>query len=472
MPQQQVQHARHSQYVANISKWKKCRDVFDGEETIKGEGETYLPKLDGQTDAQYEAYKTRGRFYNAYNKTIKGHVGLGLRKPVVVDSPDSMGEIDDNIDRQGSDIRAHIRSVLEEVMITGRAGTLVDYTAVDSHATMADVKEDRPYWVMYPTEDILDWEYTDGNLTYLSLRELRSVRGVVSSEEDRYLYRVLEIVEGVYIQTVYEGMKPEGEVVDIKVNNGSIGFIPFIVHQSGFGEDVKAPPLEDLANLNLSHYRLKADHMHGLHYVALPTPWVTGVDEDNAPDKIGPEAIWILSNSESKVGMLEFTGQGLSAIKEELKSIEDQMAILGSRILLPELVENTATAAKLRSMSETSDLSTIIIVITKQLNRLYAFTVMWAGSGDAETEIKLDTNFLPKEMDAQMLTAMVGAWQASAFDQGTLVDNLQKAEIISSEKDIPEMLTTIEQEENERMEKAAKAIAAVSSESGDNDEDE
>lgn len=140
--------------------------------------------------------------------------------------------------------------------------------------------------------------------------------------------------------------------------------------------------------------------------------------------------------------------------------MEDQMAILGSRILLPDLVENTATAAKLRSMSETSDLATIIIILTKQINRLYEFTVTWAGAVSAEEDgIELDTNFLPKEMDAQLLTAMVGAWQATAFDRNVLNDNLLKAEIIDAETDLDEMLANIEAEEGDRMEKAAQSIA-------------
>ncbi len=468
---QTVQHVRHASYTAFSATWKKCRDVYSGEDVVKNNGVTYLPKLDRQTDAQYDAYVARSRFYNAFRKTVKGHVGLGLRKPVIIEASDSMDEINNNIDRQGSDVRAHIRSAVEQVLVSGRAGTLVDFTTVDSSATMADIKNDRPYWVLYNAEDILDWDYEDGNITRLVLREFRQTSEAFATEDDRYLYRVCKIEEGRYIQEVYIGMDTVPEVKEILVQGKSINFIPFAFHQASFGDGIGEPPLLDLANLCLSHYRLKADHMHALHFVALPTPYVTGVDVDSAPTQIGPEAMWAITNPDAKVGMLEFTGNGVGAIKEELVSMEDQMAILGSRILLPDLAENTATAAKLRSMSETSDLATIIIIQTMQFNRLYAFTALWAGSSD-ETLITLDTNFLPKEMDPQMLTAMVGAWQASVFDRDVLNDNLLKAEIISAETDVDEMLRNIEQEDEDRIVKAAEAMKRVAGDEDTDDDDD
>ena len=48
---------------------------------------------------------------------------------------------------------------------------------------------------------------------------------------------------------------------------------------------VEAPPLNDLADVNLSHYRGYADHKHGLHFTALPT--VVFMSDKNMEDVIG-----------------------------------------------------------------------------------------------------------------------------------------------------------------------------------------
>lgn len=466
---------RNSQYIIKAPKWKRARVAFAGEEEVKAQGEELLPKLGGQTPEQYDAYNKRARYFNSFAKTVKGHVGLAMRKPVVIRSTDGMEEINNNIDRKGSDIRGYMKAILTEILSVGRAGTLVDYTKTDSSATLADVQDDRPYWTHYSTEDILDWEFVDGNLVYLVLREFIAKRGLQSASEDDYRYRICEVVDKVYKQTLYEGTKDTGEEIVITVNGSSISFIPFVFHQIDFSENVEDGPLEDLVDLGFAYFRLKADHMHGLHFVALPTPYITGSDGDDDDPKaiktIGPERIWHIPNIESTVGMLEFTGAGLSAIKDELDGMKDEMAILGSRVLLPEIAENTATAAKLRSLSETSDLASLVIVLLRQLNRIYAFTSLWAGQGE-DVEIKLDTNFIPKEMDAGMLTALVAGWQSGAFDREVLTDNLQRAEIIDTETDVEEMVANIESEEETRMVKAAAAMAAMTDNSGDDNNNE
>lgn len=39
---------------------------------------------------------------------------------------------------------------------------------------------------------------------------------------------------------------------------------------------VETPPLLPLVDVNLLHYRNRADRQHGLFYTALPTVWVSG----------------------------------------------------------------------------------------------------------------------------------------------------------------------------------------------------
>lgn len=464
---------RHKQYTAMLNTWRKCRDARLGEDVIKLNGEKYLPKLGGQDDDEYAAYKTRGRYYNAFDKTILGHTGLAMRKPLIITAPDALEPLLDDIDRKGADVRGYVKRILEELLEVGRSGTLIDFSRVDESATVADSEGARVYWAHYLTEDILDWRYEDKKLVYVVVREL--VEGKIGSDDDDYKYRVLRIDEesGNYVQEIFMGKsETAAEEITPTLGGSPLKEIPFIFHQVDFDLDVDQPPLLDLVNLCLSWYRLKADHMHALHYIALPTPWATGVDEKEMPTTIGPQKIWGIASVDAKVGILEFTGAGVSAIVDELKSMEDQMAVIGARILMPDSVaENTATASTLRSISETSDLASLVIIIAKQLNAMLEFTSLWAGIA-GEVDAMMDTKFIPKEMDAQMVTALVATWQSGGIDQDTLIDNFQKAEIIDPEKDIDEMKANIENEEGERMEKAAQAIADATAAAGGNEEEE
>ena len=454
----------HDDYGVYLPIWTKCRDTRGGEDSVKAAGETYLPRLDGQTDTQYEAYKMRSRFFNAFGKTIDGHLGLATRKQIMMEVPPASEELLENVDRKGNTLEEYIKAVLADTLEVNRGGTLVDYPVVQDGETQADAAGKNPYFVYYKAEHIRDWRYDESNqLVYVLLREELPKEERNLQNGIRYRYRELKLEDGRYTQTLtVDGEEGAREAVTPQMDFKALDAIPFVFHQSKTDNDIQAPLLIDLVNLTLSHYRLKADHAHALHYAALPTPWITGVDSDSkdSPTTIGPQTVWKISAPEAKVGMLEFTGQGVAAIKEELTSMEDQMAILGSRVLLPEMAEHTATASKLRSISETSDLANTVLTLEKQFNQLLEILLSWAGIA-GEVEVDMPTDFMPTEMDAPMITAMVGAWQQGAFDFDTLVKNFQKAEIIEADTNMEEMKAAIADEDEQRVLNAAKAMQAV-----------
>ncbi|MCP4256860.1 MAG: DUF4055 domain-containing protein [Planctomycetes bacterium] len=458
---------KHPDYSIYSPIWKRCRDSFDGEDAIKDRGVLYLPKLKGQSEDDYDAYKLRARFYNAFRKTVKGFVGLATRKPAVLVHPEGFEDNAANINRSGADIHSYIKSVIEETLKVNRSATLVDFDRMEEGATLADAKGKRPYWIHYKAEDIMDWAYREGKLISVLFREVKPDKETaVVDEGDKYRYRLCELDEsGNYIQKLYKnGNSDQPEVITPTANGGPLKEIPVVIHQDSFKSAVEPSPLLDLVNMCLSHYRLKADHAHALHYVALPTPWVTGVDSSDAsaPKTIGPQTLWLIADPSARVGMLEVSGQGLQAIENELKSMEEHMAIFGVRVLLPEISENTATASLLRSISETSDLSTIVGVVEKQLDKLLKLTVEWGGH-KGESSLSIDKNFMPKEMDAQMITALVAAWNAGSFDFQNLIYNLKKAEIVPSERDMDEIIKNVDAEDEERTVKAAEALKNMES---------
>ena len=66
----------HFEYDANANACLRARDVFAGEDAVKAAGVRYLPRLDSQSDDEYDAYKERASFFNAMARTADGFVGL------------------------------------------------------------------------------------------------------------------------------------------------------------------------------------------------------------------------------------------------------------------------------------------------------------------------------------------------------------------------------------------------------------
>jgi hypothetical protein len=226
------------------------------------------------------------------------------------------------------------------------------------------------------------------------------------------------------------------------MNGKMLDFIPFyFLGVDDTTPDIDIPPLLDLADLNLDHYRMTADHKHGLHFTGLPTGVITGYRPENKNEKlyVGAAHFIVLPDPGAKAYFLEYTGQGLSAIVEELERTEQQMAVLGARLLTAEKkATETAQTAQIHRAGESSILSSIASTISRALTDALTLFSKWAGS-DAECKVEINQEFLPPGITPQELTALVSAWQTGAISMQVLFSCLQKAELIASDLTLEEM---------------------------------
>lgn len=448
-------------YDAHKDIWAKMRDVAAGEEAVKARGQVYLPKLGGQSGPEYEAYTIRASFLNATGRTIDGLSGMIFRKPPVEEIPGAMAEFMEDVDGAGLPFQAFAEGVVEEILTVTRGGLLVDFPASDGQErtqAQAQAEGRRPYWTWYKTEAILGYQTAQvGNRTVVTQVRLAEKVEEAGSEEfesaEHEQIRVLELADGKYQQRVFRKLETgEYELYETIVptmNGNAMDRIPFIF----FGPRdllpaICKPVLLDLANKNLDHYRLDADYHHGLHFVALPTPWARGVTKDEIEkgsfDAIGPTNIWLTTSTEAEFGMLEFTGTGIQAIEKALERCEGQMAMLGARMLAPEkrMVE-AAETAKIRVMGENSVLSSIAQSVSMGLTKALQLAAEWMAAG-GEARVELNRDFLPVPMDPQTLTALMAAWMNGGISKRTLFENLQRGEVIEADRSFEDEEAEIE----------------------------
>jgi hypothetical protein len=144
-----------------------------GEDAVKTGGVRYLPRLESQTDDEYNAYRARASFFNATARTADGYVGLVCRRPPFIKLPEqssaigkALREFSNDADMRGTPLASYGQSIVSEIIAVGRVGTLVDWEA--------DV-ENRVYVSRYAAENILNWRTDRINgrnlLTMVALRE-------------------------------------------------------------------------------------------------------------------------------------------------------------------------------------------------------------------------------------------------------------------------------------------------------------
>jgi hypothetical protein len=346
-------------------------------------------------------------------------------------------------------------------MVVGRVGVFVDYPVVDTETmTEADVLalNLRPSMNIYKAESIINWRCRRVNNKYvLSQVVLKEVHSEQVDEftdgkpEDRY--RVLDLVDvksGESVQTVYRirlfKLDERGNQIQIgddsipQMNGAPLAFIPFyFIGVDDTTPDVDEPPLIDLVDINLSHYLTMADWEHGAHFTGLPTPVVSGYsppsNHGEPPDKlyIGSTTAWVFTDPLAKAAYLEFTGQGLGTLKDLCERKELMMAILGARMLEVQKkgVESADTAGIHRS-GEQATLASAAQAISMGLAQALRTFSDWAGMNGG-VKFSLNREFMPTQMDAGKLTALIMGWQKGAYSYDTLFSNLKQGEVISIE---------------------------------------
>lgn len=445
----------HASYAKFASKWKRCRDVVAGQDEIHAARESYLPRLKDQTDPDYSAYVMRAGFYNASWRTISGLLGMMFRKPPMLDVPAGLQPHLDDIDMAGHSFDNLARNTGCEVLEVGRVGLLVDHPPMPDlkgrQMTVAQVEQFglRPAIYLYRAETIINWRHRRVRnrhvLSMVVLCEDHVAADGEWAEETSKRYRVLDLDEAdTYRQRVFEVVDGKDVLVEGPIyplmNNKRLDFIPFwIVGTDGVDAALDEPPLIDLVDLNLQHYRVTADYEHGCHFTGLPTAVVSGYqNENNEKLYIGSQAAWVFPDPNAKAEFLEFTGQGLDALKGNLDRKEQQMAILGARMLAEEKrAAETATTAAIHRTGENSVLSAIAIAVSAALKQALTVFSAWAGQS-GKVEFAINRDFLPVALDAQQLTALFALKQGGALSDAEFFELLQRGDVIDSTKKLAE----------------------------------
>lgn len=436
---------QHADYAAMAETWKKCRDCAAGQKAVHAAGETYLAKLKDQTAEDYQAYVSRASFYNAFWRTVAGMKGLLFRDDPQTVVPAVAEPMHDDVTMSGVPLSTFGQMLADEVVTVGRAGVLADYPTAPVGTTLADAKRMnlRPTLALYKAESIINWRMGMVNNQHVVTMVVLEEQHTAQAVDDEFgtvgetRYRVLDLAGGKYRVRVFK-VNDKGEDEQIGgdlfplMGNQPMGFIPFVF----FGPDdttptVYDPPLIDLADMNLSHYRTTADLEHGAHFTGLPTPVVSGYTKENEGEKlyIGSTAAWVFPDPQAKATYLEFTGQGLGALERLLDRKEQQMAVLGARMLeAQKRAVESAESAAIHRKGEESILSGIASVLSLGMTRALGWFAAFAGA-TGEVKFEINKDFLPMGMSPQMLTALVQSWQGGAISSQALFENLKAGQL-------------------------------------------
>lgn len=426
------------------SQYQLIRDCIEGSIAIKRSGTVYLPMPNGHDQSienreRYAAYGKRAVFYNVTARTLSGLSGQVFAVDPVIKVPTLLDPVVKDANGSGVTLIQQSNEVEEDVIAYGRAGLFVDFPSRDDSNTPITRAEQengeiRPNIINYKPWNIINWRTTKrGAKHYLSLVVLREKYDDETDEfrtEEKEQYRVLTLENNVYRQRLYRddgnGMVIVSDITPTDWRGVVLNFIPFtFIGAINNDIHIDAPPLFDLADLNVAHYRNSADYEDSVYLVGQPTPVAVGLTKDWVKDvlkgrvELGSRGVIPLPAG-ANFQIVQASPNSMA--KEAMEMKERQMVALGAKLVEQKTVQRTATEADLEAASETS----VLASITNNVSASYKFSLeccsIFAGSTTVAQDAKndeivyeLNTDFALSTASNDDIRATIEAWQKEAI---------------------------------------------------------
>ena len=435
--------AAHTKAAAMLA---RCRSAVSGGDAVAAMRQLVLPRPGGMVDGEYDSYLTRALYMNATQRTHDSLVGLVMQRPAQASMPTVLSDLVSYIDGRGSRLEDFARMALSEVLEVGGGLAVVDHPSRPAGVITAAQERAlglRPVVSWYPRESVLEARLgtVNGNeeFVFLKLAETWLEDEDEWTQKEREAVRVYDMNEGrVRVRvfrktasgwTLYLEAYPAG-----RTGNG-LTYIPAVA----FGPETNSfgkPPLLDLIDVNLAHFRNSADLEHALHFTGLPTPYASGVDPSSLPSlTLGSSMGYVFEGENAKIQFASYGAEGLAALKQAMDDKVQMMAALGARMLSPESRSaESGEALAIRRGGENSALAKVADSVSRSIVLVLETLAEWENiTGDISFSLNVD--YLPTRLAANDLTALVSAWQAGGITSLELFERLKTGGIIRDDKD-------------------------------------
>jgi hypothetical protein len=440
-----------AEYAKALAGWQLVKRCVAGAREVRKHDE-YLPMPDPdnktpENQARYKRYKQRAMYLNITGRTRKGLMGAIFRKTAELDLPAAVDYLKENASGDGTSLEQLSKRSVGECLDTGRGGFLVDFPNVEGVSSMTDMEGRRALIHHYDAESIIDWEEetSDGvkRLVYVCLKERVSEFSSISLERTTGTqYRVLLMVDGAYVQRVYgEGLDSEPDVQPKDKAGKPFDHIPFSFYGAEDNDpDVDKSPLEDLADVNILHYGNSATVEESGFISSQPTLFVTSSIDADSFARLNPNGMHIGSTRGYNLGatgsatLIQATESQLA--RTLMKDKEEQMLMIGARIVQQGSGAETAEAVRIRYSSDNSVLGTIAGNVSEALKRaiLDAERFMIGEPDEKGTVFWLNQSFFDETMTAQDIMAQVQLWQQGFIAKSDVRVNLRQGGVLEADR--------------------------------------
>ena len=401
---------RHPLYDSLAKMRAVVKDVRSGTLALRAAKEKYLPRFPEELMKTYENRAKCSTLFNLYGKTEAVMTGLVFQNEIKLTAPPIVTSLAEDIDNRGNHLNVFARRTFEK-SFDGAAVILVD--APDFRNVQSREDEQRlglrPYWVLYEADSIINWRKRINPVSKTEEFSLIVIKEVKSETVGRFgsrdvtRYRVWFLTEdGRVGWQVYREEKQDNQLEATYILEASgiierLTAIPVVV----VGDLEQAPPMLDIALLNVKHFQKESNFDNLEFQAAVPLFYTKGLQKQEGQTlPVGADIHYELSET-GEVGWAQLDAGGFESLRASLDKLVDQMAMMGLSMLVDKTakVDVTATEVLLNSIGETAELRVMAEQLKDALELALYFTAQYLGIESGGT-VELGTAWTKLEMSA------------------------------------------------------------------------
>jgi len=442
---------QHPSYSKYFPQWEITRDCAEGSKAVKAKKSKYLPMPNSEdtspeNKARYSDYVERANFVSFTGNTLTGMLGMVFTKPITQEVQQAIEYLKSNANGGGLTLDQMARSLISNVIQTGRYGLLVDYPPAPANLSKAEVEARKlqANILPYAPEKIINWRTEmAGSIKRLSMVVLQEDHEVIADDgfgvDVKKYHRVLKLTEGTYTQQLYDDKNEViGELLTPTKSDGSEwDEIPFVfIGSENNDETVDKGPLYDIAEINIAHYRNSADFEESSFMVGQPTPVIAGLTQSWVKEvlkggvMLGSRTAVLLPENAS-ADLLQANPNSMPEAGMESK--EKQMVKVGARIIQDSGGTETAEAARIRFGGQNSQLGTIVGNVEAGLMACIGWAMLFMGAS-GENSLGINKDFYDLKADPQLIMAEIQLFDRGLIAKPDMRNNLRKTGVIENDR--------------------------------------
>ena len=452
----------HPEFDSNIDKWSFVNDICDSENVAK-----YLVKLNPDDDSdenttRNKQFKRRAIFYAVAGYTSRGLVGKAFSKPPVLDAPDSLQYVNNNVDGMSTTIDQQAQDVTRDVVRIGRSGLLVDFPESDGELSQAQLAAGGIFATIskFDAKQIINWQTKKVGARILLSKVVLAMKSKTEGPdgfsfeeidirlelrldefEDSQVYSMVEWRKNINSKTEFDEWIVAGTVIPEDSTGKPLEEIPFVfVGSESNTVKVDPAPMYDIAQINKGHYNNSAIYEDSVFTVGQAQPWMSGITQSHI-DLLKKNNMYVGSSwlmgvpSGEQMGFAQVEPNTLA--KEAMTDKINMMIGLGAMFITPGTANKTATQSAGELLAQHSVLSLIASNVSDAYTSALKFVALFMGESEGGT-YTVNQDFVSPAADANMLREVSASFLAGLLPVSDLMTWQQKHGLVDPDKTLEE----------------------------------